>query len=432
VYLQATFYPTDFLLTLGQPQPFPPDFPKTPHPDKDIAINKNNKIDIWFTLFILYILLENNIFQIENTIISVLKKDRLRVLIAPLDWGLGHTTRCIPIIKHLLENNCSVIIGTEGAPKKLLELEFPQVQFLPLQGYRMNYSKSKRLLPLKILCQLPKIWNSVRKERKWLQKIAKEHSLDAVISDNRYGLQHPSVPSIFVTHQLQIKGHNKWLETFLLKLNYHYINSYNTCWVPDFEGKKNLAGALSHPRKLPLVPVKYLGTLSRFEPRESANRYDVLVVISGPEPQRTLFESIVLKHLENSSERVLIVRGLPGAADKPGNFNQVQIQNHLNAADMEQAFNESDFIISRAGYTTLMDVVKLKKKAILIPTPGQTEQEYLGRHLQEQSICLAFDQNKFNLHEALSKARSFDYQFPLFDMNAYKTVIDELLTSLRS
>ena len=355
------------------------------------------------------------------------------MLVAPLDWGLGHSTRCIPIIKHLLNYGCSVIIGSEGAQKKLLELEFPQLLFIPLKGYRIHYAKSKRLLLIKILCQLPKILFSVKKEHSWLQKAVIEHSIDAIISDNRFGLWHHSIPSIFLTHQLQIKGPSKWVEMLLRKVNYHHINRFTACWIPDFEGVPNLAGALSHPTILPKIPVKYLGALSRLAVQAPfQSPYDLLIIISGPEPQRTLLEDKLLAQLKNFKGSTLIVRGLPGSNQKIDSFNNVRIENHLNLAELERVFNECRYIISRAGYTTVMDIVKLRKKAILVPTPGQTEQEYLAVHLQNQQICIAFEQDKFNLEHALQKASTFNYQLPAFTMDAYKEVVDNFLHSLRT
>ena len=177
-----------------------------------------------------------------------------RILIAPLDWGLGHATRCIPIIAALIQQNCTVIVAAEGKLRTLLQKEFPDVQFIELRGYRVQYSRYRFWMPVKLLLQLPKILYRIYAENRWLKKAVKEHSIHAVISDNRMGLFHKTIPCIYITHQLTIKTGNRFTESIAQKIHYHYINKFSACWVPDAEGSLNLAGALSHPAKLPKVP----------------------------------------------------------------------------------------------------------------------------------------------------------------------------------
>lgn len=359
-------------------------------------------------------------------------KQFLRILIAPLDWGLGHTTRCIPIIKFLIECNCTVIIAAEGHSFHLLQAEFPNFQFLKLTGYRVRYSINKRFLPIKILFQLPKILNTIIGEHRWLKKTIIKHSIDAVISDNRYGLWTKRIPAVFITHQLQIKGPDKWIERVLRKVNYQQINKFQKCWVPDYRNSPNLAGKLSHPVKSPSIPVEYIGALSRFTLNTNAIIiYDVMILVSGPEPQRTIFEQLVTQQLSNYRGKALLVRGLPGENEVPKSFDEITIVNHLPANEMAAAIQASKFVISRAGYTTIMDLVKLGKKCILVPTPGQTEQEYLAYHLQEQGICLATEQQHFNLEDCLQLAAGFSYHVPNYNMELYKGVIEKWLQTIR-
>jgi hypothetical protein len=188
-----------------------------------------------------------------------------RVLVAPLDWGLGHATRCIPIIYELLSLNMEVIIAAGGATKKLLEKEFPKLEFVYLRGYNVKYSNKKWLLPLTLLLQAPIIFTRIYQEKQWLKRAISTLQIDAVISDNRFGLYHSTTPCIYITHQLMIKTGNRFTEWLAKKIHYFFINKYTACWVPDNEHAPTLAGELSHPKTLPLVPVKYLGPLSRFE-----------------------------------------------------------------------------------------------------------------------------------------------------------------------
>ena len=365
----------------------------------------------------------------EKFNISALKK---RILVAPLEWGLGHATRCIPIITSLLEQDCEVLIGAEGAAKELLEREFPQLVFLTLKGYRMRYSRKSYLLPLRLLLQFPKMISSIRNERRWLKKAIDEHKIDAVISDNRFGLHNPAVPCIYITHQLTIKTGNRFTQSLAQKFHYHFINKYNECWVPDAQGEVNLAGILSHPKHLPKIPVRYIGPLSRFEKITVEKKYELAVIISGPEPQRTIFEDLLLKQLKFYQGNILFVRGMPGnSAIQPGSNSNIEMRDHLNATELNKAIQESGMIISRCGYTTVMDLIKLQMLAILIPTPGQTEQEYLADHLAHAHLFCCCTQKGFSLDSALNlEDVLFPYNSFVADTNEYKKAVKEFVESL--
>ncbi|HVF97179.1 MAG TPA: hypothetical protein VM871_07665, partial [Flavisolibacter sp.] len=188
----------------------------------------------------------------------------LKVLVAPLDWGLGHATRCIPVIHQLLEHGCEVMLAAEGKTAILLQQEFPLIQLLHLPGYGIEYASSEWGLAAKIVAQIPKLLAAIKQEHTWLKKVVEEEKIDAVISDNRYGLYHAGIHTVFLTHQLRIKAPVSIAEDFLQETVYNYIENFSECWVPDAAGENNLAGDLSHPSELPTVPLHYVGTLSRF------------------------------------------------------------------------------------------------------------------------------------------------------------------------
>ena len=334
---------------------------------------------------------------------------RKRVLIAPLDWGLGHATRCIPIIRELLSRGYEVLIAGEGTIKFLLQKEFPGIECLPLKGYDIEYARSKAWFLPRILMQIPKLLISIKKEKKWLEKIIEKNKIDIVISDNRFGLNNKKIYSIFITHQLFIK--TPLMEEWLQKLNYRFINQFDECWIPDIQEKPNLAGKLSHPEKLPTIPIRYIGCLSRFTPTPALLEKHLLILLSGPEPQRSLLEKKLIAQLKNFSSPVLLVRGLPGNSDSIEMGPQITCINHLPAQVLQKAVIEASFVIARSGYSTIMDLMKLKKKSILIPTPGQTEQEYLAEHIMQQNFAFTIEQQNFDLQKALSAAQSFPYSF---------------------
>jgi uncharacterized protein (TIGR00661 family) len=341
-------------------------------------------------------------------------KGNFRILVAPLDWGLGHATRCIPIIREQLAKGCEVWLAGERAQEALLKEEFPGFAFLRLEGYRMQYSKSGAGMFWSMLRQSGKIIRAIKKENEWLKKAVAEYHFDAVISDNRYGLYHSSVPCIFITHQLTVKSPlGKWSEGLLQKINYKYISRFTACWVPDEEGGNNLAGELSHPGKLPRVPVSYTGYLSRFIKKQAEqSNHHLLIVLSGPEPQRTILENIIVKQIAFWSGTATVVRGLPGSAKLIPSTNTLKFYNHLPAGALNDEMLKAAYIISRSGYSTVMDIASLQKKSILIPTPGQTEQEYLAKYLMQKGFAVCMNQKGFLISEAIQKAKQFNYKLP--------------------
>ena len=334
-----------------------------------------------------------------------------KLLVAPLDWGLGHATRCVPIIRDLLNNDCEVWLAGEGVQENLLREEFSSLPFLPLKGYRIRYSKKG--LTGKLILQIPSILRSIKEENNWLKEQVAKQGFDAVISDNRYGLYHEKVFSVFITHQLRIKSSlGKLSEDLLQKWNYKLISKFNECWVPDGEGGNNLAGELSHPGKLPSIPVKYIGPLSRFKKMAIEEVKDhLLIILSGPEPQRTILENKIVDEIINYPGTATIVRGLPGEKNILPSTNTIHFYNHLNADKLNNEMMKAGFVIGRSGYSTVMDITSLQKKSILIPTPGQTEQEYLAKHLMKKCFAVSTDQKIFSLLIMMEEARRFDYSF---------------------
>ncbi len=359
-----------------------------------------------------------------------------KVLVAPLDWGLGHATRCIPIIRALLKKGCRVWLAAEGSQALLLQTEFPGLEILPLEGYRVRYGQSRWTLPIVLVQQLPRILGIIKREQAWLERQLEQHHFDLVISDNRYGLSSPNTRCIFITHQLQIKAPFGWLEYLLQKINYGYIRNFSACWVPDVASEPNLAGILSHPPKKPSIPVAYLGLLSRFHPKTLPQKYDYCILVSGPEPQRSFLETALIKAFAAVEGSCLLIRGKPGNTEKipvPGN---IRVVSHLPGDELAIVLQESAFIICRSGYTSVMEILALRRKAILIPTPGQTEQEYLGGLLMRHRYCYTLPQNGIPaLRQHLLLARSFDYQLPdlsLFSEDDPPSFFTKALSSNRS
>lgn len=354
-----------------------------------------------------------------------------RVLVAPLDWGLGHATRCIPIIKELIRLDCTVLIVGEGPIINLLKKEFPASVFLRCKGYKISYSRNKKWLTLKIFFQLPKILSAIYREHKWLKKVIIDQSVDAIISDNRLGMFAQKIPSIYITHQLFIRTGSWFTEKIAQKIHYYFIKKYKACWVPDSE-YSGLAGILSHPKKRPgnLVFIGPLSRLNSVQNFESA--YDVLILLSGPEPQRTIFENQILIQIESFPGSVLFARGLPFEKKHVELNNQsVKVLNHVSTEELNIIMARSKVVIARCGYTTIMDLAGLRKTAILIPTPGQTEQEYLAEYLMEKKYFLTVSQEQFSFPELLKKNTDFKFRPIDISFNEYKKTVSQFVLSLK-
>ena len=349
-----------------------------------------------------------------------------RILLSPLDWGLGHAARYIPLIRAFQQQGCEVVLAADGAAAALLSVEFPDIRIVHLQGYGIRYSEGSSLVG-SMLRQLPGILRSINYEHQWLNSLLLQEQFDLIISDNRPGFWNKQVPCIYITHQLLIhSGKGKWLNRLLQQLHSRYIKNFHAVWVPDLPGNENLAGELSHPSK-PIIHPTYIGLVSRLQPTTVTQQYELMVLLSGPEPQRTILETKLLDQLQTFNRAVLFVRGLPNNTTTLAAPANITVHNHLPALQLQEVMASSKLIICRSGYTTLMDLTRLQKKAVLIPTPGQPEQEYLATYMQEQSIFPFLSQQEFVLANALNIAASFPYKQP-FDEAAFH-LHEEIITS---
>lgn len=301
-----------------------------------------------------------------------------RILVAPLNWGLGHATRCIPIIKALLTEGFEPIIASDGEALQLLSKEFPELISLPLPSYNIKYVKQGKFLKWKFLLKAPRFLQTKRAERLKTNTIIKDYNIEGIISDNRFGVYSKHIPSVYITHQVNIlSGNTTWLSKNLHK---NYIKKFDTCWVPDSNNHNNLTGKLSTNTTLNLQ-LNYIGPLSRFTYKTTPKVYNLMVLLSGPEPQRTLLENKLIKELSGFKGSILFVKGTIKNKQTIVKKGPFVFYNYMLSKELEKAILESEIIISRSGYTTIMDLVTLKKKAFFIPTPGQHEQLYLAKRL---------------------------------------------------
>lgn len=321
-----------------------------------------------------------------------------RILVAPLDWGLGHAARCVPIIHALQEQGAVPLIGADKGPLALLREEFPQLDHVRIPGMEVRYAKG-RSQAWAMARQFPAMLRQVREEQRLFEGLRRDHHLDAVISDQRFGIRATGLPSVLITHQLFPFA--PFAQGVARRINRRHIDRFDLCWIPDHPDAPGLSGALSHGADLP-PRACFIGPLSRFADggtTRSDLHYRVVAVISGPEPQRTLLEDAVHSQLQKIEGSHLVLSGNPGSGDvQQGNIRTV---GHLKAEELGTAIKNAELIISRTGYTTLMDLDAIGRGALLVPTPGQPEQEYLGRLHRQFGLHRIQEQHRLNIAEVL-------------------------------
>ena len=319
----------------------------------------------------------------------------MKILLAPLNWGLGHASRCVPLVQRFLDEGHEVVLGGDGESLTLLRRHFPKLRYVYLAPLNLRYSAGKRQV-WAMLKAIPKLIVWSIKDHLLLRSVLQEEKFDQVISDNRFGFYHSTTECIYITHQLHImlpKGW-KWAEPLASRLHARIYTRYNKVWIPDYEeNEKSLAGELSHPKELKIknfeLKIQYIDPLSRFEITRSCDHEitkscDVVAVLSGLEPQRTILEKELLARYAGKDEHVLIVQGLMNRPNTRFKRGHITIVPYLSDDELAAALLSAKHIIVRSGYSTIMDLAALgllQRSIEFIPTPGQPEQEYLAQYL---------------------------------------------------
>ena len=279
-----------------------------------------------------------------------------------------------------MENNV-VILGITKSTAFILNDEFPTLQKIEVESYTIRYSNSVPLF-LKLLFDAPRIFKVIKRENIQLAQIISDHKIDVVISDNRFGMHHKKVTSIYLTHQLHIQA--GVFSVIVNKIHRKFMKKFNEVWVPDDENETtSLAGLLSRPIDLPNI--KYIGSLSRLAiPQGKSTAFDFVCILSGPEPLRSNLERLLIEKGNQSNLKICIVRGTDKPCESFGHKN-VKIIDKPTAQELSHLIFEAKTIVCRSGYSTLMDLHHLQKtNVILVPTPGQTEQVYLANYWKQK------------------------------------------------
>lgn len=321
-----------------------------------------------------------------------------KVFYAVLNMGLGHAARSLPVIREFLQRGWDVVLGSNGRALEFLKREFPRLQFVVTPDYGIRYSKSRWLLPL-LLWQTPLFLRGIKHENQFCAFVVKNYQPDLIISDHCYGMYHPRVPSYFISHQIYFampRGMDT-LSSIPSRFNLFFHRKYKKVIIPDYRSDEGglLSGKLSRLPDLPGL-YAYVGLLSSISESKSPADIDFLISISGPEPQRTLLEMRLREQINFLPGKKVMVLG---KSESVASFQEkdVTIFSHVSRAKMGQLFNRAKFIISRPGYSTLMELAELGKPALLIPTPGQTEQQYLASRVFRKGWYYFIQQNELEL-----------------------------------
>lgn len=306
------------------------------------------------------------------------------IILSPLDWGLGHASRMVPVARYLnKKNNVVIVCGLCAMP--FLRNELPDNEIIAINDRPIRYPK-KKITVFTMLRWIPVIIRNALNEHRFVKRLIRQRKIDAVFSDNRYGLIFKNIDCFIFTHQIYPKLPKGFglLERIVGFFHCNYLKLFTKCLVPDFEDGFSLSSELAGDRMPDNPKFLKIGILSRFLDYPSANIpkvYDYLVLISGQENQRTEFENYLINKYKDSDSKILFVRGVPDNSPKLQVTNNITFVNMLTTHALAQAITSSKTVICRSGYSTILDLVALHASAILIPTPGQTEQEYLAGHL---------------------------------------------------
>jgi hypothetical protein len=321
-----------------------------------------------------------------------------RILLSPLNWGLGHATRLIPVIKQLNKDGHQCFIAGASPSIDVLEKAFPEIPCFELPGYNAYFSSSF-LRHFIFLLEGIRFILDFQKEQQALNSLIEKLSIDLIISDNRYGLYSKKVRSVIITHQTSPLGSIclNWFRPFTTKVIHHWLNRFDECWIPD--DMNYLSGCLS--QHLPKIKVKRIGLLSRLSdvtPLGPINipQVDILVILSGPEPQRSQLEQLLIEHLQHLPYKSLILQASPAEIIHIHPHPNLSLMSHCSDGILKQLLLQSKYIICRSGYSTLMDLYVCNRTALLIPTPGQYEQIYLADHMVDNFNFLSLPQKRIN------------------------------------
>lgn len=321
-------------------------------------------------------------------------------------WGLGHATRSLPILRQLINENHHLTVISHDRSLQLLKNELKDaVEYEDIPDYPMLVSKNTQQFIAKSLVYWPLFIKRMESGLQHLGKLLKDIPCDRIISDGRYDMYSKHIPSFFISHQIRIMNplrlhlFERGSEIF----NEFFFKRFQDIIIPDYK-ENNLSGDLSHNlKKIDENQLHYVGLLSDFEKKSLNKDIDYFISLSGPEPQRTILEQKIRTQLNHLNGTVIMSLGKTEETISTPD-DHIKIYSYLSKEKRENLLNRSKLVISRSGYSTIMDLAVIGTQAFMIPTPGQIEQEYLAQHLKQTNICHSTTQHNLNLSEDIPLA----------------------------
>ncbi len=335
-------------------------------------------------------------------------RKRPSIFFAVLDMGLGHATRTLPVIRHLITKNWEISVGSSGRSLRFLQREVPNLRWIELPNYGLSYTQ-KGVRISRLFGSLPDVYQAILMEHHITEQLVSDHHIDMIVSDHRYGCYSRKVPSFFLTHQVRFHTPG-WLRPAQLLgfwFNRYFHKKYTSVLIPDEPGENQglLSGKLS--RIPPTSSCQFCGILSSIRYERAKEDIDLFISISGPEPQRTVLEEKIRPQVMGLSGKIIMALGKPESEVVETPKDSLRIHHHLVRSKMQYFYNRTKLIVCRPGYSTLMELAELGKKALLVPTPGQTEQLYLAERMKKMGYFYSTKQTDLDLERDIPVARQF-------------------------
>jgi hypothetical protein len=319
------------------------------------------------------------------------------IAVAVLHWGLGHATRSAQFITELENLGFHPLIVSSGAALEWLSARFPHLPAESLTDPDIQYGKHGPDLWWRLLRKGPAFFRRIQEEKQRAKILFDRYpSIQACISDHCLGFYAPEKPSILLAHQLNLPVRLPGIQAFYKTM----LRPFHQIWVPDVAEEPTWSGKLSHPSPCP-EKTKYIGLLPHFQETLGEAKH-VLILLSGPEPQRSLLEKALVAHWPADMDYpVCCIRGTtkPATTNFPSHW---KILNRASTEEVKKAIRHASGVVARNGYTTLMDLAYTPLPVLFIPTPGQPEQQYLAglhgdkpfwTHMQQAQINQAILKN---------------------------------------
>ena len=299
---------------------------------------------------------------------------------------MGHATRSVPILEVLINEGFEVEMASDGAALAYLSERFPSMKLHQLPGYDVQYASSTFWGNAWSIAS--KVSSATQREHKSIDKIVTGFQPDIIISDNRYGCYHTSAHNIFITHQLQVPLQNLILRKLSRSMIRQKLKKFDEVWIPDVDRADRVTRSMSSPLR---ENCKLIGMLSQLNSKPlPIIKNSLLILLSGPEPARTVLERRLLDFNLHNKYDVTLIRGFSDGQKIQSN-NQINVIDVAHHEALETCISSSEIIICRSGYSTIMDLTCLNRSAIFIPTPGQPEQKELGAQMHEmkRGVCIS-------------------------------------------